>query len=73
MPLSHVIEINALTLDGTEGPALSAHWTFAPALLGAAAVEDPCGDLVPGADGAGAACGAAGAGGLSPAILRWSI
>ena len=40
MPLSHVIEINALTLDGTEGPALSAHWTFAPALLGEAAVQD---------------------------------
>ena len=27
MPLAHLIEINALTLDGAEGPRLTAHWS----------------------------------------------
>ena len=40
MPLAHPIEINALTLDGADGPRLSAHWTWASALLGEAAVRD---------------------------------
>ncbi|HEY0420380.1 MAG TPA: condensation domain-containing protein, partial [Acetobacteraceae bacterium] len=40
MPLSHLIEINALTLEGTDGPRLSAHWTWAAALLSEAAVRD---------------------------------
>ena len=34
------IEINALTLDGADGPRLSAHWSLAPALLDEAAVRD---------------------------------
>ena len=40
MPLAHVIEINALTLDGPAGPALTAHFSFASALLDEAAVRD---------------------------------
>ena len=40
MPLAHLIEINALTQDGAEGPALTAHWTWASALLDEAAVRD---------------------------------
>ncbi len=40
MPLAHPLEINALTLDGAEGPRLSARLSFAPALIGEAAVRD---------------------------------
>ena len=40
MPLAHVIEINALTLDGADGPRLTANWTWAAALLDEAAVRD---------------------------------
>ena len=40
MPLAHLIEINALTLDGADGPTLTAHWSFASALLDEAAVRD---------------------------------
>jgi pristinamycin I synthase-3/4 len=32
-PLSHAITINAVTLDGIEGPRLTAYWTWAPTLL----------------------------------------
>ncbi len=66
MPLAHVIEINALTLDGTQGPALSAHWTFAPALLGAAAVEDLAATWFRALTALVQACGAAGRGGAQP-------
>ena len=38
--LSHVLEINALTLDGVDGATLSAHWRWAPALLSEAEVGD---------------------------------
>ena len=40
MPLAHVIEINALTLDGADGPRLTANWIWAGALLDEAAVRD---------------------------------
>ena len=43
MPLAHLIEINALTQDGADGPALTAHWTWASALLDEAAVRDLAG------------------------------
>ena len=69
MPLSHVIEINALTLDGTEGPALSAHWTFAPALLGAAAVEDLAATWFRALTALVRHAAQPGAGGLSPSDL----
>ena len=39
MPLAHLIEINALTLDGAEGPQLSATFSFASRLLGEAQVR----------------------------------
>ena len=35
-----LIEINALTLDGADGPRLTANWTWAGALLDEAAVRD---------------------------------
>ena len=31
MPLSHVVEVNALTVDSSAGATLSATWTWAPA------------------------------------------
>ena len=40
MPLAHAIEIDALTLDGADGPGLTANWRFAPALLDEAEVRD---------------------------------
>ena len=40
MALAHCVEVNALTLDGREGPRLTAHWSFAPALVSAAEVSD---------------------------------
>ncbi|HLG57387.1 MAG TPA: amino acid adenylation domain-containing protein [Vicinamibacterales bacterium] len=33
LPLAHIVEVNAVTLDGTEGPYLQATWTWAPALI----------------------------------------
>jgi non-ribosomal peptide synthase protein (TIGR01720 family) len=33
MPLAHALEVNALTLDGSEGATLNATWTWAPALI----------------------------------------
>ena len=40
LPLAHLIEINALTLDEANGPRLTANWTWAGALLDEAAVRD---------------------------------
>ncbi len=40
MALSHVLEVNALTLDGADGPVLSANWRFAPALLSQGEVHE---------------------------------
>ncbi|MGE0126450.1 MAG: condensation domain-containing protein, partial [Vicinamibacterales bacterium] len=40
LALAHAIEVNALTLDGAEGPSLSATWTWAPALICEAEVQD---------------------------------
>src|SRR6185369_7892277 len=40
LPLAHLIEINALTLDEAGGPRLTANWTWAGALLDEAAVRD---------------------------------
>ncbi|HEY0420999.1 MAG TPA: condensation domain-containing protein, partial [Acetobacteraceae bacterium] len=39
MLLAHPIEINALTLDGADGPQLAANWTWASALLDEAAIR----------------------------------
>ena len=57
LPLAHLIEINALTLDEANGPRLTANWTWAGALLDAGGGPRSGRDLVPGADGARAPCG----------------
>ncbi|GID33104.1 hypothetical protein Abr02nite_80870 [Paractinoplanes brasiliensis] len=38
MPLSHAVEVNAVTEDGSDGPQLVARWTWAPSLLDRPAV-----------------------------------
>jgi non-ribosomal peptide synthase protein (TIGR01720 family) len=40
MPLEHALEVNAHTLDDTEGAKLTATWTWAPALVNEDAVRD---------------------------------
>ena len=70
MPLAHAIEINALTVDGPDGPILSARWSFAPALFDEAAVRDLAETWLRRADGAGPACRAQPeAGGRTPSDL----
>ena len=39
MPLSHVVEVNALTVDSSAGATLSATWTWAPALISEAEIR----------------------------------
>ena len=57
MQLAHALEVNALTLDGSDGATLSATWTWAPALLSEQEVRDLAQELVHGAGSAGAPCG----------------
>ena len=40
MALAHAVEVNALTLDGSDGATLTASWTYAPALLTEEEVRD---------------------------------
>ena len=40
MALAHALEVNALTLDGSDGATLSATWSWAAGLLSEAAVRD---------------------------------
>jgi non-ribosomal peptide synthase protein (TIGR01720 family) len=40
MPLAHVIEVNAITEESADGPRLTAHWMWAPALVDEAAVSE---------------------------------
>ena len=40
MPLAHGLEVNAFTLDATDGATLTAHWSWTPALFSAEAVRD---------------------------------
>ena len=40
MPLAHILEVNALTLDHPDGSTLSATWSWAPALLSDQEVRD---------------------------------
>ena len=66
LPLSHGLAVDALTLEGPDGPQLVANWTYAPALLDEGAVRA----LAEGFFGALAAlaehASQAGAGGHSP-------
>ena len=68
-----LIEINALTLDGADGPRLIANWTWAPRAARRGRGARAGGGLVRGADGAGAArrSSRAPADGRR-AICRWS-
>ena len=65
MPLAHALEVNAITLDGEDGPALSAHWSWAPRLVSEAAVCELAEDWFRALAGL-VECAAAGAGGRSP-------
>jgi non-ribosomal peptide synthase protein (TIGR01720 family) len=69
MALGHALEVNALTLDGSQGARLTAHWSWAPALLH----EEEVADLARGWFAALAALvrhgSAPGAGGRSPSDL----
>jgi len=40
MALAHCIEVNALTLDGSDGATLTAHWSWSAALFSQAEVRD---------------------------------
>ena len=40
IPLAHVLEVNAVTLEDAAGASLTAHWSWAPALVPEAAVRD---------------------------------
>jgi non-ribosomal peptide synthase protein (TIGR01720 family) len=69
MALGHALEVNALTLDGSQGTRLTAHWSWAAALLR----EEEVADLARGWFAALAALvrhgSAPGAGGRSPSDL----
>ncbi|MFI6079382.1 condensation domain-containing protein, partial [Actinoplanes sp. NPDC051343] len=43
MPLAHVVEVNAVTVDGVDGPQLVASWSWARGLLTRADVEELAG------------------------------
>ncbi len=59
LALAHAVEVNAVTLDGAEGPQLQATWTWAPALLVRHDGARPGAGLVPGARRTRHPCGAA--------------
>jgi non-ribosomal peptide synthase protein (TIGR01720 family) len=40
MPVAHALEVNAITLDASDGPMLAATWRWTPALFAEAAVLD---------------------------------
>ena len=40
MPLAYPIDVNAVTMESPAGPQLTAHWTWAPALITETAVRD---------------------------------
>ena len=40
MPLLHVLEVNALSLEGSAGVELTARWSYAPALVDEASVRE---------------------------------
>ncbi|MFI5510326.1 non-ribosomal peptide synthase/polyketide synthase, partial [Mycobacterium sp. NPDC051804] len=65
MPLTHTVELNAVTSDTDEGPQLQAHWTWAPSALDQMQV-DRLGRLWFEALGGICALVRAGGGGLTP-------
>src|SRR6516225_6717992 len=69
MPLAHCLEVNALTLDGAQGAELTAHWSWAPALVTEAEVRDLAQRWFLALEGLVGHAQAAGAGGRSPSDL----
>ena len=70
LPLAHALEVNAVTLDNAEGPTLTAHWSWAPALVPEAAVRDLAERWFAALEALVAPCGSKpGAGGRSPSDL----
>ena len=70
MALAHALELNALTLDGSDGAALSATWSWAPALLTEEAVRDLAERWFGVLTALVGHAAQAGAGGRSPSDLR---
>ena len=69
LALAHAVEINALTLDGADGPGLSATWTWAPALIDEAMVRDLAQGWFRALAALARHAGAPGAGGRTPSDL----
>jgi len=69
MPLAHCLEVNALTLDGAQGGELTAHWSWAAALVTEAEVRDLAQRWFLALEGLVGHAQAAGAGGRSPSDL----
>src|SRR5207253_10661439 len=69
MPLSHVVALDAITLDGAAGPQLLANWTWAPSLLSEAQVRARAEGWFGALEALVAHAGRAGTGGRSPSDL----
>src|SRR5260370_10121418 len=67
MALSHCLEVNALTLDGAQGAELTAHWSWAAALVTEGEVRDLAQRWFVALEELVRHAGAAGAGGARPA------
>src|SRR5260221_12816574 len=70
MALSHCLEVNALTLDGAQGAELTAHWSWAAALVTEGEVRDLAQRWFVALEELVRHAGAAGTGGRSPSDLR---
>src|SRR5262249_15973304 len=69
MPLAHCLEVNALTLDGAQGGELTAHWSWAAALVTEVEVRDLAQRWFLALEKLVGHAQAAGAGGRSPSDL----
>ncbi|HEX3305973.1 MAG TPA: condensation domain-containing protein, partial [Streptosporangiaceae bacterium] len=69
MPLSHAIEVNALTLDNREGARFTATWSWAPALVTDAEMRDLAERWFAALEALVRHATAAGAGGRTPSDL----
>src|SRR3989442_7925914 len=69
MALSHCLEVNALTLDGAGGAELTAHWSWAAALVTEGEVRDLAQRWFVALEELVRHAGAAGAGGGRPGEL----
>ncbi|MGE0155319.1 MAG: condensation domain-containing protein, partial [Reyranellaceae bacterium] len=68
-PLTHALEINAITRDGPDGARLQATFSYAPALLGRGEVEALAERWVRTLEALASHAGQPGAGGLTPSDL----